>query len=208
MGRILWMALAGVGIYLLLRARPQRYHPSELYNLFWDAENNRWRTDDEVKAILREHPEMAPEPLLEVEARVLSYLQEIEAASKHFSIQPGLICAIIAVESDGDWTARGEVGEYGLMQVRGTTAQMMGYTGDWDGLLNPSVNIFTGTNYLRYQLDRYADRSEPVKWAVAAYNTGTAYYEDGKFRNQSYVDRVMNRWPRYQRLVDRIHGVY
>ena len=216
MKKAIWIALLAGGVYALIRARRGRlYHPDELYNLFWDDQNDRWRTYKEVLAILKEHPERVPEPLLEGEARVLSYLAEIEAASEEFRIDAPLIAALISKESGGDWTARGPVGEYGLMQIRATTAQMMGYTGDAERLLHPHRNVWYGTKYLRWQMDRYAEQPNPVQWAVAAYHAGTATFSGGKFRTtkgrsiQGYVDSVVKqRWPRYTYLINRIHGIY
>ena len=206
--KLLWAGAALAGVYLITR-RPKRYHPDELHNLFWDAEKRRWRTDEEVRSILREHPEYVPEPLTSEEARVLEYLAEIKAAADTFSIDPSLIAAIISKESGGESDARGAVGEYGLMQIRASTAALMGYTGQPDQLLNPSVNIRYGTAYLRRQFDRYSHESDVAQWAVAAYNAGTAYYERGRFANQAYVESVVQyRWPRYALLINRIHGVY
>jgi len=206
--KLLWAGAAAAGLYLITR-RPKRYHADELHNLFWDPEKRRWRTDDEVASILREHPEYVPEPLTSEEARVLAYLPEIDAAADRFSIDPALIAAIISRESSGESDARGAVGEYGLMQIRASTAALMGYTGQADQLLNPSVNIRYGTAYLRRQFDRYSDKPDTAQWAVAAYNAGTAYYERGRFANQAYVESVVQyRWPRYARLINRIHGIY
>lgn len=206
--KLLWAAAAVAGLYLITR-RPKRYHADELHNLFWDAEKGRWRTDEEVRSILREHPEYVPEPLTSEEARVLAYLAEIEAAADRFDIDPSLIAAIISRESSGEPDARGAVGEYGLMQLRASTAALMGYTGNPDQLLNPSLNIRYGTAYLRRQFDRYSQERDTVQFAVAAYNAGTAHYERGRFANQAYVDSVVQyRWPRYARLINRIHGIY
>jgi len=206
--KLLWAGAALAGLYLITR-RPKRYHADELHNLFWDAEKRRWRTDDEVASILREHPEYVPEPLTSEESLVLAYLAEIEAAADRFSIDPALIAAIISRESSGEPEARGAVGEYGLMQIRASTAALMGYTGNPDKLLNPSLNIRYGTAYLRRQFDRYSDEPDTARWAVAAYNAGTAQYKRGRFSNQAYVESVVEyRWPRYARLMNRIHGIY
>lgn len=199
--------IAVLGAYLLIKRRPKLYSTDELHNLFWDDEAGRWRSDAEVQAILREHPERVPEPLLTSEGRVLSHLAIIERAGKRFAIEPGLIAAIISKESGGDWAARGGVGEYGLMQIRESTAQLMGYSGDPDLLLTPTTNIHYGVSYLRRQFDRYSDEADVAAYAISAYNAGTAY-KNRKFRNQEYVDGVINRWSRYTYLINRIHGVY
>lgn len=203
-----WIIIAG-GAILYLRSRPRQFNPDELSNLFWDSANQRWRSDQEVADILRDNPQMIPEVITSTEARVLSYLTEIEANANRFKIDSALIAAIISKESSGHYSARGAVGEYGLMQIRLTTAQMFGFRDDADLLLNPSVNIGYGTQYLHWQKERFMDRSDPVSWAVSGYNAGTPQIEGGSFRNQDYVDSVIKyRYPRFRKLIDRAHGIY
>lgn len=205
-----WLLVSGaLGVFVLIRSRSRQYSPDELRNLFWDAEAGRWRSAEEVKTLLREHPERVPVTILSSEARVLSYLNVIESNVKRLNIDPALIAAIMWTESRGDYAARGEVGEYGLMQVRETTAQMLGFSGDPDQLYNPATNIRYGTAYLDWQLKRYASTSDPVSFAVSAYNAGTAEAKKGKFRNQSYVESVIKYGlPRFRLLIDRAHGIY
>lgn len=204
----LWLII-GSGFILYLRSRPRQFIPDELNNLFWDSENERWRTDAEVAAILRDKPYMIPEPITSGEARVLSYLTEIEANADRFNLDPALIAAIISKESSGDYSARGAIGEYGLMQIRLTTAQMLGYTGSPDLLLNPTVNVRYGAEYLDWQKKRYMGEYDPISWAVAAYNAGTPEVGYGRFRNQEYVDDVIRyRLPRFRKLIDRANGIY
>lgn len=203
-----WIIMAS-GAILFLRSRPRQFNPDELNNLFWDEVNGRWRSEAEVADLLREHPEMLPTVILSSEARVLSYLTEIEANAQRLQLDPALIAAIISKESGGDYAARGQVGEYGLMQIRLTTAQMLGFSGDPDSLLNPSVNIRYGSEYLNWQRRRFLGKSDPMSWAVSGYNAGTPEIKGGKFRNQAYVDSVIkNRLPRYRLLIDRAHGIY
>jgi hypothetical protein len=56
--------------------------------------------------------------------------------------------AVIRVESDYDPTAIGKVGEIGLMQVRPSTAAMLGFKGTAGELAEPEVNIHFGVTYL------------------------------------------------------------
>ena len=208
MRKWVWIIIAG-GIIVYLRSRPRGFNPDELNNLLWDSVNGRWRSDEEVAEILRDNPQMIPEPITSSEARVLSYLTEIEANAQRFNLDPALIAAIISKESSGDYSARGAVGEYGLMQLRLTTAQMFGFREDPDLLLNPSVNVRYGAEYLDWQKQRYMGRSDPISWAVSGYNAGTPEIDGGKFRNQGYVDSVIKyRLPRFRTLIDRAHGIY
>jgi len=205
-----WLSvIIGAGVILYLRSRPQQFIPDELRNLFWDEQNQRWRTDDEVAAILRANPHMIPEPITSGEARVLSHINEIEASATRFNLDSALIAAIISKESSGDSKARGAVGEFGLMQIRLTTAQMFGFTGDPILLLIPGVNVRYGAQYLDWQKKRYSGESDPISWAVAGYNAGTPEVGYGRFRNQEYVDDVIKyRLPRFRKLIDRAHGIY
>jgi len=206
--KLFWIVI-GCGFILYLRSRPQGFIPDELHHLFWDSVNERWRTNEEVAELLREHPEMIPEPITSTEARVLSYLTEIEANAERFNLDAALIAAIISKESGGDYAARGAVGEYGLMQIRVTTAQMLGFSDDPDLLLNPSINIRYGAQYLDWQRQRFMDQFDPISWAVSGYNAGTPQIDRGKFRNQEYVDSVIRyRYPRFRTLIDRANGIY
>ena len=60
----------------------------------------------------------------------------------------GVADAVVQVESGYDPEARGDVGEIGLMQVRPTTAAMLGYAGDLAGLFEPETNVRLGVTYL------------------------------------------------------------
>jgi hypothetical protein len=205
-----WVALIGAGALILyVRSRLKFYIPNEVTNLFWDDEAERWRTNEEVADLLREHPERVPLTLTSGEARILSYLDLIQANAERFNLDPALIAAIISRESGGDYAARGAVGEYGLMQLRPSTAQWLGFSGDPDLLYNPAENIRYGSQYLRYQLDRYAETADPLSFAVSAYNAGTAAVKKGSFTNQEYVDSVVKyRLPRFRLLISRARGIY
>lgn len=205
-----WLVIVGAGaLFLYLRSRARQYIPNEIRNLLWDNEAGRWRTEQEVIDYLRLHPDRVPLTLLSSEARVLSYLDLIQHNAKTYDLDPALIAAIISKESSGSYTERGAVGEYGLMQVRDTTAQWLGFKGDPDLLLNPAENIRWGSMYLAYQVERYAETNDPVSWAVAAYNAGTASMKKGRFSNQDYVDSVVKyKLPRFTLLLNRAMGIY
>lgn len=56
--------------------------------------------------------------------------------------------AVVFSESSYRASARGGVGEIGLMQLRLPTARLMGYRGSVKGLYNPETNIKYGMKYL------------------------------------------------------------
>jgi len=205
-GRKAWIGFAVIvgGVILLTRPRPKPYIDRELYNLFWDDEAGRWRTSEEVLELIEQNPLLVPIPILSSEAKVLSYLSVIDHYADKQGLDPALIAAIISKESGGDHLARGAVGEYGLMQIRESTAQMFGFSGDPERLYNVTENLNYGTQYVAWQRDRY--RGQPMDYAIAAYNAGTAILQRGKFKNQSYVDSVKVRWARYRDLIRRARG--
>ena len=68
-------------------------------------------------------------------------------ADKH-GLPPAVADAVAGVESSYDPTAVGKVGEFGLMQVRPTTAAMLGHKGPATELLKPETNVRYGVAYL------------------------------------------------------------
>ena len=96
----------------------------------------------------------------------------IQEARAH-DLEPGLVVAVIEVESGGYHLATSHVGAMGLMQLLPSTgrelAERLGI--EWKGpdtLFDPIINVRLGTAYLRQLADRYGD----VDTALAAYNWG------------------------------------
>src|SRR6478609_2975046 len=71
-----------------------------------------------------------------------------EAAAALNKIPFAIVDAVMRVESGYNPQARGDVGELGLMQIRPSTADMMGFKGTHQALLQPENNIAYGTQYL------------------------------------------------------------
>lgn len=65
-----------------------------------------------------------------------------------YGVPVSLAHAVIRVESNYNPNARGSAGEIGLMQIKPSTARMMGYSGGAGGLFNPETNIKFGMKYL------------------------------------------------------------
>lgn len=65
-----------------------------------------------------------------------------------YGVPVDLAHAVIRVESNYRASARGRAGEIGLMQIKPTTARLMGYRGSAKGLYNPETNIKYGMKYL------------------------------------------------------------
>lgn len=126
----------------------------------------------------------------------MDYASIILAAAKSIKVSGALLLAICTHESglkNVTVPHDGGTPTYGICQVKLGTAQMIGYTGDAAGLLDPSTNAMWAGKYLKYQKNRYAQ-----DWcmAVAAYNAGT-YNESkvvpGKPRNLKYVRKVQEK---------------
>lgn len=121
-----------------------------------------------------------------------------EAARNH-GIDYALLQAIIATESGFDAGAVSPKGAIGLMQLMPTTAERFGVKPQrhqtvQTQLINPGLNIRTGSRYLSYLLTLFAGQTE---LAVAAYNAGEgavrrAGNQIPEFREtQHYVKTVM-----------------
>lgn len=198
--RHLFYLLSSAGLLLLVTAPKKRQESaSALMELFWDRERQRYRTDEEVIQAIEADPSLLPSVITSTEGKVFSYLHIINSAGRYYNIQPAMIAAIIHQESRGDYAAKGLDGEIGLMQIMPGTARDMAFDGDIRELYNPSVNIFTGTKYLRFQLDRYGNLLD----MIAAYNGGSVKKDkNGQYKNFAYVESVASRlYPRYVKLI-------
>ncbi|PHP67601.1 lytic transglycosylase [Zhengella mangrovi] len=76
------------------------------------------------------------------------YSALIEHYAAEYGVPPKLAHAIVRIESNYRANARGSAGEIGLMQVKPSTARLMGYHGSARGLFHPETNIKFGMKYL------------------------------------------------------------
>jgi soluble lytic murein transglycosylase-like protein len=118
----------------------------------------------------------------------------IGLTAREHRVQPALVKAVIAAESNFDPGAVSRKGARGLMQLMPETAEELGV----DDSFEPSANVRGGTRYLRSMLDRYGDLSR----AIAAYNAGpTAVDRYGGIppyrETQDYVNRVLTYYRAY-----------
>lgn len=119
----------------------------------------------------------------------------ILSAAETFDVDPALVKAVVAAESNFDPMAVSPVGAQGLMQLMPNTAREMGV--DWP--FDPKQNLKGGVRYLRAMLDRFGD----TRFALAAYNAGPeAVHRHGGIppyrETQNYVKRVMKFYANYQ----------
>ena len=92
---------------------------------------------------------------------------------------------------------------WGLMQVMGATARELGFDGWLSGLVVPETNVRLGIEFLGRKMSQYFER-DGIEGVVAAYNGGAPRRRpDGKFVNQTYVDRVMEAAKRFEAVASK-----
>ena len=125
--------------------------------------------------------------------------QHLHEAAIATQIDYELLQAVIATESGFKADAVSRSGAAGLMQLMPATAAHFGVRGDkktsaTKKLINPSLNIRTGSRYLRYLIDLFPGH---LDLALAAYNAGEGTVQRAGNRipnnkqTQNYVKNVM-----------------
>ncbi len=119
----------------------------------------------------------------------------IARAARTHGVDPALVKAVIAAESNFQTEAVSRVGAQGLMQLMPATAAQLGVQSP----MMPLENVSGGVRYLKSMLDRYGD----VERALAAYNAGPgAVDRHGGIppyrETEAYVKRVLNYYRGYQ----------
>jgi soluble lytic murein transglycosylase-like protein len=76
------------------------------------------------------------------------YRDLVKKAAERAGLPPEIVDAVIRTESGYNPNVTGAVGEIGLMQVRPSTARLLGFTGTLEELREPHKNIALGVAYL------------------------------------------------------------
>ena len=124
-----------------------------------------------------------------LDARASTYRPLILKYAAVHNVQPGLVRAVMRVESCFDRRAVSRSGARGLMQLMPETAAQLGVHDSFD----PEQNIEGGVHYLSMMLERF---HQDVNLALAAYNAGpeavTNHHGIPPYaETQSYVKRVV-----------------
>jgi len=93
------------------------------------------------------------------------FAELIDGTARRHGIEPGLLAAVAAVESNFDPFAVSNKGACGIVQLIPATAERFGVS----NLFDASENLDGGAGYLRWLLDRFDGRTD---LALAAYNAG------------------------------------
>jgi soluble lytic murein transglycosylase len=118
----------------------------------------------------------------------------IGLAARQHQVQPALVKAVIAAESNFDPWAVSHKGAQGLMQLMPGTAEALGVADPFQ----PEDNVDGGTRYLRALIERYGD----LERALAAYNAGPSAVDRHRgvppyAETRAYVQRVMTYYRHY-----------
>ncbi|MCP3166969.1 lytic transglycosylase domain-containing protein [Myxococcus qinghaiensis] len=115
----------------------------------------------------------------------------IARAERRHGLPPGLLQALVLVESEGRVHRISPAGAMGPGQLMPTTAVMLGVADPFD----PEPALDGSARYLAAQLRRFRD----VRLAVAAYNAGPGSVNGRVPRNgetEYYVPKVLTAWVR------------
>jgi hypothetical protein len=117
----------------------------------------------------------------------------VETAAAAHRLDPGLVAAVIRVESNWEPRAVSRKGARGLMQLMPATARRLGVSKAFD----PAQNVRGGALYLSILAERFGENE--VEKILAAYNAGEEAVETYRgvppFREtREYVRRVMAAW--------------
>lgn len=147
----------------------------------------------------------------------MTYAEIILAAAVKAKVSGSLLLAICTHETNLKNTIvynDGPSHSYGICMVKYETAQMLGFKGKAEELMNEKVNAKFAAKYLKYQEKRYFVNSnvndklidklidKPIDWCklAAAYNAGS-YLESkkvpGKPKNLKYVRKVQKMLPEH-----------
>jgi soluble lytic murein transglycosylase-like protein len=138
-------------------------------------------------------PPVQDEPAVE-NNRPSTHEELLHQAAERHGLRPEFVKSVAAAESAMRQEAVSSKGAIGLMQLMPATARELGADPH-----DAAQNADAGTRYLRQLLEKYKDTSDPVRYALAAYNAGPGavdrYGTIPPYREtQVYVERVLRKY--------------
>ena len=120
----------------------------------------------------------------------------IEEIADAQEVDPALVKAVVAAESNFQTNAISRAGALGLMQLMPETAAELGVEAPFE----PSQNVRGGVQYLKSLLERY----DALEHALAAYNAGPTTVDRYEGvppypETRAYVARVLRFYTKYTR---------
>ena len=116
----------------------------------------------------------------------------VKLFAHEYGVDPNLVLAVMAVESNFNPRALSPKGAHGLMQLLPVTAKRFDVQDIWD----PVQNIRGGISYLRWLIEQYSGR---LRLVLSAYNAGEQAVERYKRippydETKHYVMRILVRY--------------
>jgi soluble lytic murein transglycosylase-like protein len=146
---------APVPCFVLNAARKLVNHNREFHNLVASAAQQATQGEERVATesfVARpiERPSISTSPSIgeEADPKRAKLIAAIRRTAEEEGVPPDLAEAVAFVESRFSTSAVGSVGEVGLMQIRFTTAQQMGFLGGIEELFDADENIHYSVKYL------------------------------------------------------------
>lgn len=148
--------------------------------------------------------------------RIHAYDDIIARFAATNSLDPKLIRAVIWRESRFKYNCRGSHGEIGLMQVTENAAKEWAEANNIvnfqkNDLFNAETNIRVGAWYLKRSIARWANKTNPLPYALADYNAGYSNTvrwaaNDGGDANKFWAGITYPSTKRYIRdILNRVH---
>ncbi len=115
----------------------------------------------------------------------------VSLAAKFHGLPESLVHAVVEAESRYDCTVTGKAGEIGAMQIKPSTAFLIGYAGSVKGLYDCTTNIFFGSLYLKRA---YESCGHNIPCTISRYNRGVKARPQTKAPYVKKVERNLGAW--------------
>jgi soluble lytic murein transglycosylase-like protein len=182
---------------------------------YWSITEHRWKAvpSANMRAARSAAAEVSTSQQVSTYVRGTPFTQAqidaaIELAASRHNVDPGLVRAVIKVESNFNPNAVSRTGAMGLMQLMPQTARQLNVVNPFD----PQQNVDAGVRHLKKLMENYGG---DVRLTLAAYNAGAGAVARSagipRFREtRNYVTRITRLYyggaaPGYQILSSPVH---